>query len=159
VTPIIVVLGAPNDDQGRLLAAAEGRALTALREHRRHPAFPLLLTGGFGPHFNRTAQPHCAYVAAFLEAQGVPPSAIVGKLVTSNTYEDALQAAAFLAGQDGLELRVVTSDFHAARARLLFRRAFGARAEIEMVAAPIEVPPTELSALLRHESEAVGRLA
>jgi uncharacterized SAM-binding protein YcdF (DUF218 family) len=159
VPPIIIVLGAPNDPEGRLLPAAEGRALVAVREHRRHPDAQLLLTGGFGPQFNTTAQPHFTYVAAFLETQGIPPSAILGRLPSSHTFEDARLCADFLADRAPLDLKVVTSDFHAARARLLFDRAFASRpASIEMVVAPTAVPPAELSRLLRHESEAIARL-
>jgi uncharacterized SAM-binding protein YcdF (DUF218 family) len=156
---VIVVLGAPNDDQGRLLAAAEGRAEAAVREHRRNPSWPLLLTGGFGEHFNRTARPHFEYVAEHLEARGVPRSAILGGVPSGHTADDARKAADFLADRQGIALRVVTSDFHATRARLLFERAFGDRATVEMVVARTAVPPEELSRLLRHEAEAVARLA
>jgi uncharacterized SAM-binding protein YcdF (DUF218 family) len=158
--PIMVVLGAPNDDDGRLLAVATGRAEAAVREQRRNPSWPLILTGGFGDHFNRTARPHFEYVAAFLEAQGVPRSAVLASLPSSNTFDDARQVAELLAGQSAVTLRVVTSDFHASRARLLFQRAFaGRQLDLEMVVAPAGVAPEELSRLLRHEAEAVGRLA
>jgi len=158
-SPIIVVLGAPNDDQGRLLPAAEGRAQTALREYHRNPSCPLLLLGGFGAHFNRTSRPHFDYLAEFLEAGGVPRSAILGKLPTFNTIDDARKSAEFLADERGLALRVVTSDFHATRARLLFERAFAGRASVEIVAAPTALPPDQLAPLLRHEADAVARLA
>jgi uncharacterized SAM-binding protein YcdF (DUF218 family) len=158
--PVIIVLGAPNDPQGRLLPAAEGRAEAAAREYRRDPHYRLLLTGGFGAHFNQTDRPHFEYVAAHLEGAGVPRSAILGGVPSTNTVDDARLCAEFLAAQEAhLHLKVVTSDFHIARARLLFERAFGTRARLEMVAAPAALSPEELAQALRHEADAIIRLA
>jgi uncharacterized SAM-binding protein YcdF (DUF218 family) len=167
--PVIVVLGAPNDAEGRLLPAAEGRAEAALRVYRRDPHHRLLLTGGFGAHFNQTPKPHFEYVAAYLEAEGVPRSALLGGVPSTNTVDDARLAAEFLtryqteqqadAGSHlHLHLKVVTSDFHVARARLLFERAFGPSVRLEMVAAPAALAPAELSRALHHEADAIARL-
>ena len=158
--PIIVVLGAPNDDQGNLLPVAAGRAQTALLQHRQDPSARLLLTGGFGAHFNNTARPHFEYVEDYLRSRGVPGSAILGRLRTVNTIEDAEKSAQLLRQYVGpLQLRVVSSDFHLARARLLFERAFGEHAALDMIAAPSGLPPDELARALKHESEAIARLA
>jgi uncharacterized SAM-binding protein YcdF (DUF218 family) len=160
--PIIVVLGAPNDEQGRLLPAAAGRAETALRVFQDDPSSRLILTGGFGAHFNSTARPHFEHLAAALIAGGVPAAAIIGRVGSSNTAEDAHGTAALLATHQGsLALRIVTSDFHVARARLLFTRAFAGRASetsIEMVASPAALSLEELSRALAHEAGAVARL-
>ena len=155
--PIIVVLGAPNHDDGRLGPAAEGRAQAALRAYADRPGARLLLTGGFGAHFNRTSRAHAAYLADHLVAAGVPSAAILGEVHSGNTVEDAAMCAARLSGS-GLQLVVVTSDFHAARARLLFEREFGARATIEIVVAPAGLPPRELCEAITHEARAIARL-
>jgi uncharacterized SAM-binding protein YcdF (DUF218 family) len=158
-SPVIIVLGAPNDDQGRLLAAAVGRAEAAAREYRRDPGSRLLLTGGIGPHFNRTSRPHHEYVAAFLEGAGVPRGVILGGVGSRSTVEDAGMAAELLAGHGpDLYLRVVTSDYHLARARLLFERAFAGHAAIEMVPAAARISAADLAQALRHEAEAIERL-
>lgn len=158
--PIIVVLGAPNDDRGNLLPVAAGRAQAALLQYRQEPTARLVLTGGFGAHFNNTARPHFEYVEDYLQSRGVPESAILGRLPTANTIEDAEACAELLRRYARpLQLRVVTSDFHLARARLLFQRAFGEHAALEMIPAPSGLPPDELAQALRHESEAIARLA
>src|SRR5262245_38766452 len=125
--PIIIVLGAPHDANGRLSPVAEARARTALRTYRADPSGRLLLTGGHGPHFNSGARPHFEYVAAFLHEQGLPADAIIGGVPSRNTIEDARLSAQRLAdAPTSLVLKVVTSDFHIARARLVFERAFPA---------------------------------
>jgi uncharacterized SAM-binding protein YcdF (DUF218 family) len=157
--PILVVLGAPNDEHGRLLAVARGRAETALREYRANPRTRLILTGGFGAHFNVTERPHFDHVARYLTGHGVAESAIIGRLATTHTAEDAEQTAAFVAERGpGSPIRVVTSDFHLARARLLFERSLGPRADLlEMVPAPARLSTPELCAALRHEAESLER--
>ena len=159
----IVVLGAPNDERGELLPAAHGRAEAALQRFRRSPASGVVLLGGFGAHFNTTTRPFHEYMEAFLTARGLPAAAIVGRLPTATTIDDAAQCAAFFAprtaaGGGPLHLAIVTSDFHVARAHLLFERAFAGQADIEMVAAPSGLPRDELVRALAHESEAIARL-
>ncbi len=156
---IVVVLGAPNDPAGRLLPAAEGRALAALAEYRKDPSSRLLLTGGFGPHFNTAPWPHFEYVAAFLTGRGLPASAILGRVASTSTLTDAEKCAELLRERPGpLHLKVVTSDFHAARARLIFERAFPHAASLEVVAAPSGLPAEELDRARQHEAEAIRKL-
>jgi uncharacterized SAM-binding protein YcdF (DUF218 family) len=156
--PIIIVLGAPNDGEGRLLAAAEGRAEAAVREYWANPHCRVLLTGGFGEHFNVTPKAHYTYLANYLSSHGVPESAFIGKLATANTREDADMSAVFLSEwAPPLELRVITSDFHIARSRLLFERAFGGRAQLTMIPAPARLPRQELCLALRHEADSIER--
>jgi uncharacterized SAM-binding protein YcdF (DUF218 family) len=158
-SPIIVVLGAPNDEEGRLLPAAAGRALLALGEWQKDPRSRLLLTGGFGSHFNNTARPHFEYLAAFLTSRGVPPAAILGGVASESTLTDAAKSAEFLREHPGpLHLKVVTSDFHVARARLIFERAFPHAASLEMVGAPSGLPAAELDRARQHEAEAIRKL-
>jgi uncharacterized SAM-binding protein YcdF (DUF218 family) len=156
--PIIVVLGAPNDETGQLLPTARERALAALRVYRAEPSSRLLLTGGQGAHFNTAPRPHHEYVARFLAAEGVPAAAIMAGVPSSNTVEDARLSAERLANEPvPLVLKLVTSDFHLARARLLFEQAFPA-ARIELHAAPAGLPPGELARALEHEARAIARL-
>jgi uncharacterized SAM-binding protein YcdF (DUF218 family) len=159
-TPIIVVLGGPNDRAGQLLPTSRERALAALRAYGADPSARLLLTGGQGAHFNTAPRPHFEYLAAFLAAEGVPAAAIMGGVSSSSTIEDAQLSAERLADEPGpLLLKLVTSDFHLARARLLFERAFPAgRARIELHAAPAGLPPDELARALEHEARAIARL-
>ncbi len=70
-TPVelLVVLGSPNDDDGRLSPRAVERLRGALREHRARPDLPILLTGGFGEHFNRSSpRPHAEHALARFRA-------------------------------------------------------------------------------------------
>ncbi len=53
VAGLIVILGAPNGDDGQLSRMAQGRVVLGYQLYRERQAvgWRLLLTGGFGEHF------------------------------------------------------------------------------------------------------------
>ena len=62
----ILILGAPNDKKGNLSLIAITRLTKGATELSLNPGFKILLTGGFGKHFNDTDQPHWKYAKDFL---------------------------------------------------------------------------------------------
>src|SRR6266536_4320288 len=75
---VIVVLGASNDAQGGLTPTAVARAECALGEYCAREGSKMLITGGFGPHFNVGPEPHARYVRRYLVSRGVRPADILG---------------------------------------------------------------------------------
>jgi uncharacterized SAM-binding protein YcdF (DUF218 family) len=125
---ILVVLGGTNARNGRLSPMSVRRLRRALALFRARPAGTVfLLTGGFGPHFNTTARPHHEYARAWMLRQGVPEDRFLPGVDSAHTPDDARLSAAVLRRHPAAAVTVVTSDFHAARARHLLRRELGAR--------------------------------
>lgn len=154
---VIVVLGAPNSDDGVLSEIARSRCDGAARLYHKRPSRRLVLTGGFGEHFNRTEHPHTTYLRAYLlDERAVPPDAILACVASANTLEDARGVRSVCAEGWARKLIVVTSDFHAERARLLFEREFGEAIEVRGV--PTNLDAGELERLRRHERQAIERL-
>ena len=152
-------MGSPNSDRGELLSVARDRCDRAIREYHRHPGYAILPTGGFGTHFNTTDRPHAFYLREHLLAHGVPQEDILEFAESRNTVEDA--ALSFpIATKHGIDRAIiVTSDYHADRARYVFERAY---ADIALV---ISACPTDeatcdldLRALVAHEKEALAKL-
>jgi uncharacterized SAM-binding protein YcdF (DUF218 family) len=153
----IVILGAPNDLQGQLSSIAIERCEQALQELDAHPDFMLLPTGGWGPHFNCSELPHATYTTHYLQSRGVPPDRILEGALSSSTVEDARQCRE-IARRHGLtDLRVVTSDFHLERTRLVFTRELP---DMRLTFAPAvsNIPEPELRILLEREREAIEAL-
>jgi hypothetical protein len=48
---VIVVLGSPNDDEGKLSGIAMERCFQAVAEFEKHPGYAVMPTGGWGAHF------------------------------------------------------------------------------------------------------------
>lgn len=123
---LIVILGSPNTDDGHLPAMALGRVTASYQLYQERRAFDwqILVTGGFGEHFNRTALPHAHYLQQWLLAQGVPAHDILDFALSRHTGEDALLALPIIERTGVRQLCVVTSDFHVERAAFIFRTVF-----------------------------------
>ncbi|CAA9587641.1 MAG: hypothetical protein AVDCRST_MAG86-3869 [uncultured Truepera sp.] len=154
---IIILLGAPNDAAGNLSSIAVERCRRTVLEYRFTPRYAVLPTGGFGKHFNRTALPHAFYTRRWLLEYGVPEKAILEPVYSRFTEEDARLSKPVVVSCGVRHVRVVTSDFHVARARLIFNDEF-AGYQLRFSASETELPQRELAQLIEHEKTAVARI-
>src|SRR6476620_229434 len=90
----IMILGAPNDKNGNLSIIAKSRLKQGAKELSLNPGFKILLTGGFGQHFNETNCPHWHYAKDFLieELSICPDSFLLEAIDSTNTVEDIEKA-------------------------------------------------------------------
>ena len=126
-------------------------------EHRKHPDFRILPTGGWGKHFNTTDNAHGHYVQQELLRRGVCDSAFLPCARSSNTIEDATLSRPVLDEYPDAELIVVTSDFHEGRARFVFEREFPERT-IRFSTSETHLPTDDLARRRAHEERALERL-
>ncbi len=154
---VIVVLGSPNDEHGNLSSMARERLTLAAESYFRRPESHMLLTGGFGAHFNASPRPHAEHARSFLVALGVPESTFADFALSNNTIEDALLALPIVEDLCARRLLVVTSGFHVPRARYLFGRVFP-DLEIGYAAASHAADASVLDGLIEHEERALARL-
>ena len=157
VPSLLITLGAPNDSQGVLSPIARGRAQSAIREYQRRPGCKIIVTGGYGKHFNTTDQPHAVYVVRVLRAGGVSAGDLVQVRDSSNTVDDARLAMPFVEQFEVRALCVITSDFHRERAGLIFRTFYPHHA-VEVVGDAVALPAEERQRLCEHETRAIERL-
>jgi len=153
----IVVLGAPNDENGTLSSIARERCEQALKEYQSHPGSRILPTGGWGAHFNTTSWPHGHYVREYLKTRGIPDEAFVECAESSNTIEDAKLCRPIIERHGFSQLIVVTSDFHAVRAQFLFERECPG-VSIELSASRTLLPESDLQKRILHEQTALAKL-
>jgi uncharacterized SAM-binding protein YcdF (DUF218 family) len=116
---LLAVLGAPNTADGRLLPIAEGRAALAAVLYHRFGRPDMVLTGGFGSHFNTSDAPHWHYLKSFLLARQVAETSIIDGIDTRHTLDDIAMLAVRPYLRDYDTIGLVTSDFHVARVTLL----------------------------------------
>jgi uncharacterized SAM-binding protein YcdF (DUF218 family) len=154
---VIIVLGSPNDADGKLSSIALERCSQAFAEFRKNPGYSVLPTGGWGQHFNTTDKPHGFYIRQELAARGVPGSAFLPCVESSNTIEDAIFSRQLLDRCLPDIIIIVTSDFHMARARFLFEREFPETA-ITISGSATNLPPHELARRRNHERKALEKL-
>lgn len=155
---LIVVLGSPNGDDGRLFGVAKERCAAAFGLWREAPERRLLLTGGFGEHFNRTETAHAEYLRRELMAMGVPENRFLNYALSLNTLEDASKAKPIVLESGAKRCVVVTSDYHLDRARFVFDREFlDTGVSLEFVATETNEALGEMDydALKAHEKRAL----
>lgn len=161
VNGLIIVLGSPNSENGELYSVARERCRLALAEYASHPGWKLLLTGGYGDHFNTTHLPHAQYLKRYLVGRGIPEADIVEFAESSNTIQDASLSKPIVREYGAKRIVVITSDYHQDRARYVFEKEFaGTNVRIEFSIAQTDeaVCELDLEALKRHEREALERL-
>lgn len=154
---LIIVLGAPNDADGNLSTIAIERCEHAIRTYHKNPGYKLLLTGGYGHHFNVTDKPHAYYTKCFLMAHGIPEEDILGLVESSNTIEDACLSKPMITHSGVKRVIVVTSEFHVKRARYIFEREM-LGVELVFSGCSAHLPEEELIALKNHEERALEKL-
>jgi uncharacterized SAM-binding protein YcdF (DUF218 family) len=157
VPSLLITLGAPNDSQGVLSPIARGRAQSAIREYQRRPGCKIIVTGGYGAHFNTTGQPHAHYVMRFLLAGGVAHENMILVADSSNTVDDARLSVLVVKRFEVRALCIITSDFHRERAGLIFR-AFYPHYTVEVIGDAVALPAEEIQRLCEHEARAIQRL-
>ena len=147
---VIITLGAPNSETGGLSDIARARAQMALREYHSRRRCKVVLTGGFGPHFNTTAKPHSSYMAEFLRGAGIPQSDLIECGTSSNTVEDAVHSKRLLDRMPHAPPLVITSDFHVRRATLVFRAVYFPE-DLPVLGAAAPLVPKDRSRMEAHE--------
>ena len=159
-TDLIVVLGSPNADDGRLYDVAIGRCELALEVYRENPEQRVILTGGFGEHFNLSSQPHSRLLEDYLLEQGLPENAIAGHVESANSIEDALLSKDLIASLNPGVVTIVTSDYHQERAEFIFRNVWGDAIDLRFRYSPANPDTSELDIreLAAHEKRAVEKL-
>ena len=158
---MIVVLGSPNSETGQLSSIAKERCELALAEYTKRPGWKLLLTGGYGAHFNTTDQPHAAYVQRYLVSRGIPAQDILEFVESANTLQDASFSKPIVQKYGVSEVVVVTSDYHIDRARYIFEQEFAdTSVRINFLASQTDEATCEfdLDAQKKHEQQALAKL-
>ena len=158
MTGIMITLGAPNDAEGRLSSIARERCKHTIGIYSTRPGYHILLTGGYGEHFNTTANPHAYYTRQYLLSRHIPARDILDEYVeSSNTKEDAILSKPVLAKYGVTNVIVITSDFHLERAAYHFRHTFP-NLNLTFSGCHTDLPPERLQTLHQHEQRALAQL-
>jgi len=157
----VVILGSPNDLAGNLSEMGQGRVSLGFETYHKLVAqgYRLLLTGGYGEHFNTTQQPNASYAQKLLLDRGVPAEHIVEFAESRNTVDDALKSRPIVDKYGAERLVVVSSDFHLGRVQFVFEQVFPDK-QVEFLGAPYleSRTPEERERLLAHEDRELTSL-
>ena len=154
---IIVLLGASNDEKGRLSQMSIDRLECAYSVYTSNSNTKFLCTGGFGEHFNTTNIPHAKYLKQQLLSKGVSNEDFLPFIISSNTRED-IQALSSIIDYTSTDLLVIiTSDFHIKRVQMLYELLVHYE-NVVFIPAISNLEREELQNRISHEQQAVELL-
>lgn len=154
---IILVLGAPNDEEGNLGQIALDRLNSACAIYKVNEGFSILCTGGFGVHFNTSELPHAYYAKRYLISKGVKEEDFLKSPLSSNTVDDFRMTKQLIKDVKPTVLLIVTSDFHMERAKILHNIILHSPNTI-FIPVKSSLNEDELSPLRLHEEKAIEEL-
>jgi hypothetical protein len=158
----ILILGAPNDNKGNLSLIAKSRLKLGAQELAVNTGFKILLTGGFGQHFNQTDHPHWFYAKDFLiKEHSISPKSFLPEAIDStNTIEDIEMARPIIEKYNFSKIVIVTSEFHLKRVQYVAEKVFNLQKLIVLYSfvPDKELDQSILTALYDHEKKALDYL-
>jgi uncharacterized SAM-binding protein YcdF (DUF218 family) len=153
-----VVLGSPNSPEGELFLMAKKRLDKCYEEYLSHK-YSIILTGGFGVHFNTSLHPHHHWAKQYLINQGVDNQDIIACLDSANTVQDATMLRPILAQNSVKHLIVITSDYHLERVEFIFKSVLAEKVSLSYIGVDSEgIDPEILDKLMTHETLALEGL-
>ncbi|WP_237158031.1 YdcF family protein [Shewanella psychrophila] len=153
---MIIILGAPNDDEGNLSHFALSRCDAAFTRFNDDRSLNFICTGGYGDHFNRTEHPHALYCKRYLMSLGVPDDRFLALVESRFTFEDASLSKAILDKYKISSAVLVTSDFHLNRSKFIFDGVIKS-VYFQYVGAKTWCSEAEMVKLAAHEASVMGR--
>ncbi|MBQ4834785.1 YdcF family protein [Pseudoalteromonas luteoviolacea] len=120
MSSVIIVLGHKNDQYGQLSPLSIARCQLALDVLDSDHTSKVICTGGFGKNFNQTKAPHATYNRQYLIRQGVAQNQFLNDAQSRFTIEDATLTYPLLSMHKASKVKVISSDFHIPRVKLIF---------------------------------------
>jgi hypothetical protein len=152
---VLVVLGAPNSPKGELSDIAKNRLDYCRKTFTKGQL--VLLTGGWGAHFNTSDKPHAFYGREYLITKGLSKKDFLEFALSENTVDDAVKIKSILSEPKNIKLIIITSDYHVDRVKIIFKEILGEYA-MEFVGVKSGFDEEKLLELMKHEDKAISRI-
>ncbi len=153
---IFIVLGSPNSSKGVLSDISKNRLNYCINHYQKGNL--LLCTGGWGPHFNTSENPHALYAQKYLIENGLSENDFLDFAISSNTVDDAVKIKPIISKLKYPTLTVITSDYHLNRVKLIFNEILE-KYEITYVGVESNFNKDVFDALVQHEKKAIQAIA
>ncbi|QKX05956.1 YdcF family protein [Aquimarina sp. TRL1] len=153
---VLVVLGGPNSVLGELSAISKSRLNHCALLYREGKQ--VLCTGGWGEGFNTSEAPHAFYAKQYLLRKGVKEDDFLAFALSKHTVDDAVKVKEVLYNREDVSLKIITSDFHVRRVKLIFNEILSAY-DMDFIGVSCqELSGEALEKRLAHEKKAVEEI-
>jgi uncharacterized SAM-binding protein YcdF (DUF218 family) len=151
-TEILVVLGSPNSPSGELSDISKSRLDYCWKLYKNTQV--ILLTGGWGPHFNKSDKPHAYYGKEYLIEKGLSETAFLEFALSQNTVDDAVKIKSIISNFNAVKLTIITSNYHLDRVKLVFNEILS-EYKMSFMGAKSNLTKEKLIKLKAHENRAI----
>ncbi|QSB02066.1 YdcF family protein [Methylomonas sp. EFPC1] len=121
---IIMVLGSTINSEGKLSEIAVGRLEKCIEVVKNKDDYLIVLTGGFGSHFNTTNRMYSLYAYEYLINNGIDTDRISALIPSVDTVEDATLSYRVIKHLNPLKVVIITSEFHQERVKYIFGKVY-----------------------------------
>jgi uncharacterized SAM-binding protein YcdF (DUF218 family) len=119
-----MVLGSTINSEGKLSEIAIGRLEKCVEFVKNKDDYLIILTGGFGDHFNTTNRMYSLYAYEYLINNGIDAVRISALIPSVDTVEDATLSYRVIKHLKPLKIVIITSEFHQARVKYIFGKVY-----------------------------------
>lgn len=151
-TEVLIVLGSINSHSGELSQIATDRLNYCLSIYSKSSL--ILCTGGWGSGFNTSSNSHAAYAKSYLIEHGILETDFLEFAISSHTVEDAVMIKPIIARFKHLKINIITSDFHLARVKLIFKEIMKG-IELHYIGVPSTISKETLKVRRLHEKKSI----
>ncbi len=124
IEDIIIVLGSTNNQDGNISDIGLQRLNKGITLLNTFKDSYIILTGGFGSHFNTTNTPYSTYAKDFLIKNRISETRILDCVLSKDTIEDAKLTLPLIKEITPKNIHIVSSDFHMERVKYIFNKVF-----------------------------------
>lgn len=121
---VIMVLGSTINSEGKLSEIAIGRLEKCIEVVKDKDDYLIILTGGFGSHFNKTNRMYSLYAYEYLTSNGIDSDRISALIPSVDTVEDATLSFRVIKHINPLKIVIITSEFHQERVKYIFDKVY-----------------------------------
>lgn len=152
---VLIVLGSPNSPSGELSAISINRLNYCANMYQ--PETLVLCTGGWGDHFNTSANSHASYAKKYLIEKSVLESDFLDFALSEHTVDDAVKVKPILSKLETRKLTIITSDYHLNRVKLIFNEILEGF-DMGFIGVKSSMPQDEFEAAVKHENKAIASI-
>ncbi|MCG8307242.1 MAG: YdcF family protein [Cytophagales bacterium] len=149
---VLIVLGSPNSQRGKLSIISRGRLECCVKLYSKGKL--ILCTGGWGEHFNTSKEAHAVYAKRFLIEMGINEEDFLDFALSENTVDDAVKIKPIISNLGKVVLTIITSDYHLERVTLIFNEILK-DVQKKYVGAKSTFDKFKLEQLISHEKKAI----
>lgn len=121
---IIMVLGSTINSEGNLTEIAISRLEKCIEVVKNKADYLIILTGGFGSHFNTTNRMYSLYAYEYLINNGIDTDRVSALIPSVDTVEDATLSYRVIKHLNPLKIVIITSEFHQERVKYIFGKVY-----------------------------------